>query len=276
MRQIAPEMDVAKRNIGGFVKEGYEITTPADRKAFAFLNKDGTIELDISNFHGGGGGSAVYQAVGDWAANQGHRFIGDTSGLSPVAQIRRTPNMLSSALRHGTTAHLEPHPLQITPEVKGVQPLSWRPGDDAYNVSQLADSYVKTHQNLVPEISGIRYNTEVGRFEDELGRAVTDEEFLELLKLARGRDLSLTDVSRGVAGTPPIGSSDLKRVALLQSGLRSLHGRGLAQSGRELSQRNPALHPALRGLLYGAAGALPVAGLLHSQDGADRRGSGEL
>jgi len=57
-------------------------------------------------------GARVYQAVADWAHNNDYIFIGDPAGLSPVAQIRRTEQMMSSALKWGTARHLAPHAFQ--------------------------------------------------------------------------------------------------------------------------------------------------------------------
>src|SRR5690606_30240015 len=112
-------------------------------------------------------GSAIYQAVGDFAHNNGLKFIGDPEGLSPIAQIRRTLNMLASAMRHGTTRHLAPHPLQQSPQVKAARPLRWREGDDAFNIREMADTLVETYGRLVPEIKGIRYNGRTKRFEED-------------------------------------------------------------------------------------------------------------
>lgn len=262
MRGINPRLEVKPRNWGGDTEKVFEIKNPRGEMAYVVVNKDGTVELDISEFTSGSGGSGIYQAIGDYAANRGLTFIGDPRGLSYVAQVRRTPNMLSSALRHGQTGHIAPHELQITPEVQQVAPLSWRAGDDTYNLNQLVDSHIKTYQNLVPEIRDIRYNPVSKRFEDGAGNEVKDSDFDLLVKRARKRDLQVTDVRRGMERTPPVGRADLKRTAFLQSSLQGLHAGGLGELRGKLPEYDFSNHPALKGLLYGLAGALPAVGLL--------------
>ena len=56
------------------------------------------------------GGKQMYQTIFTWAHNNGK--IVEGSSLSPINQVRRTVNMLSSALRHNTTKHLKPYDAQ--------------------------------------------------------------------------------------------------------------------------------------------------------------------
>jgi SAM-dependent methyltransferase len=60
-------------------------------------------------------GSGIYQSLYAWAHNNG-KIIGPDSSLSKVGQVRRTSQMLSSALRFGTTQHMRPSHEQ---EIKG-------------------------------------------------------------------------------------------------------------------------------------------------------------
>lgn len=105
---------------------------------------DGTPEMYTSSTEPGEAGSLICQIVGDDARNNGLVFIGDTMGLSPAAQIRRTEAMLSSALRWGMTAHLRPHQLQLDPEVAGVRKLDWQ-GNDSHNLRELAATKAERH-----------------------------------------------------------------------------------------------------------------------------------
>lgn len=100
--------------------------------------KNKAIYIDISNFEPGEGGRTIYQMIGDYAHNTGKVFIGDPNGLSAIAQIRRTENMLSSALRWGTTDHLQPHELQLKPDSSKVIPLQWKVGNTGFNIDQYA------------------------------------------------------------------------------------------------------------------------------------------
>lgn len=265
MRGIARDMKVVRRNWGGDTSAVYEIQSPKGGVAYAVVNKDGTVELDISKFSEGMEGSAIYQAVGDFAHNNGLKFIGDPEGLSPIAQIRRTLNMLASAMRHGTTRHLAPHPLQQSPQVKAARPLQWREGDDAFNIREMADTLVETYGRLVPEIKGIRYNGRTKRFEDGAGNVVTDRDFGRMARHARKATLETSDdARRGLGRTPPIGRGSLKAVAFLQSGVRSLHGKSVAGAGGGGAKRNFAAHKALEGILP-AAGAAAIGYQLHSE-----------
>jgi hypothetical protein len=56
-------------------------------------------------------GSGLYQAFYAWAHNNG-KIVGPDSSLSKIGQLRRTSQMLSSALRFGTTQHMRPSPEQ--------------------------------------------------------------------------------------------------------------------------------------------------------------------
>jgi hypothetical protein len=272
VRQIAPELRVMG---GGGL---YTITDPATGSNAIVEVQDGAVVLNIARFKEGRRGSAIYQAVGDWAHSNGLRFIGDPEGLSPLAQIRRTSNMLSSALRHDTTEHIEPHALQKRPEVQGVRPLDWRFGDDVHNLNEMVASEVETYRNLVPEIRDVRYNPKTERFEKN-GHVFTDADFKEVADRARGRSLlpagdhlggvsaeiGAGQPSRGIRPSLPAGRDTLKRVAFLQSGLRPLQVGRLGATGGRQSEYHQSIPPALKGLLYGGAG-LGLGSLFLSDD----------
>lgn len=60
-------------------------------------------------------GSAIYQAFYAWAHNNG-KVVGPDTSLSEAGELRRTSQMLSSALRFGTTQHIRPSAEQ---QIKG-------------------------------------------------------------------------------------------------------------------------------------------------------------
>lgn len=261
---IVPEADVERvAGAGRDIKQGYVVYVNQDDGSrlgpiHIMENKDGTVELDILNFGEGKGGNAIYQAVADFAYNNGLRFIGDKAGLSPIAQVRRTEQMLASALKHGTTRHLGGHALLEAPEIKGVEPLRWRDGDDAYNLRRLIEVTRKTVANLVPEIADIGYNVKTRRFEDANGEAVTDQDFKDLATRARVNKLSVGRRTGGVQYKTPVGRTTLKRAALFNSVARAERGQGgernggrndiLAELGRQLSEHQ--LDPSLNRILY--------------------------
>ena len=147
-----------------------EIRMPNESEYFAlvFETTDKKVWLDISNWKLGKSGTEVYQAVATYAHNAGLQFIGDPMGLSADAAYRRLEHMISSTLRHGTTEHLAPHPRQTAHDrLLGdrIQPLDWRPGDDAHNLREmLAASYYNVKQ-AIPELDDVSYNFAAGRFE---------------------------------------------------------------------------------------------------------------
>jgi hypothetical protein len=66
------------------------------------------------------GGSAMYQAFYAWAHNNG-KIVGPDGSLSKIGQLRRTSQMLSSALRFGTTQHMKPSYEQGLKEWRNVE-----------------------------------------------------------------------------------------------------------------------------------------------------------
>jgi hypothetical protein len=208
-------------------EEIYSVTSPTGGKALVDRKRTApgqrpSVYVDISGFDPGEGGDRVYQAVGDWAHNNRYVFIGDPAGLSPIAQVRRTEQMISSALKWGTTDHLRPHPKQIRPETEGVSGFSWKEGDTANNIRQMARASYETIRNLVPEVSQIRYNFDSKRLENTDGNPVSDEELAQLAAEARTRSLKLTAGTAGASrdpdiGTVPVGTRTLKRALLTKS-----------------------------------------------------------
>lgn len=154
-----------------------EVRTAEDVNNFAliFETTDRKVWIDISNWKPGGDGAAVYQAVADYAANTGKAFEADPMGMSETAAYRRLEHMISSTLRHGTTAHLAPGERQMRSDPSlgdKIRQLDWRQGDDAHNLSEmLAASYYNV-QKAIPEIDDVTYNFASGRFEAAPGSGV--------------------------------------------------------------------------------------------------------
>jgi hypothetical protein len=138
--------------------------------ALVFRNtRNKQVWLNISNWKEGRSGHRIYQAIATWAHNTGQVFIGDPDGLSDKALYRRTEQMLSSALRHGTTEHLAPHARQVedtrTHTGTPVRPIHWREGNDARNLRELLVSSYTNISAIFPEIERVHYNFATGQFE---------------------------------------------------------------------------------------------------------------
>lgn len=172
--------------------------------------------FDVSNVNEGEGGAGIYQAVAEYALNTGRKFVGDPDGLSDIALRRRTEAMLSSALKHGTTRHLEPHDRQILGDkALGVPPMKWREGDDFYNMRSMIETSLGNIHSAVPEIKRATYDFGTGSFRNSAGEpllAETLRSWLQHPKLRAAR----------------AGRSTVKRSILLNALARTESG---AQSG---------------------------------------------
>lgn len=135
-----------------------------DMKADVYEDNDGRLALNVADFKQGQTlGSLIYQIVGTWAYNSGKTFIGDPAGLSNRALFRRTANMLSNALRTGSTDHLAPHVLQTDAGLK------WRKGDELYNIGAMATWLHDTLAFYAPENYANAVGKDAATRDGELG-----------------------------------------------------------------------------------------------------------
>jgi hypothetical protein len=101
-----------------------------------------------SNEQAEGGGKNVYQAIFTWAYNNGWKVRG--SSLSAVNQFRRTVNMLSSALRYGTTDHLIPYSTQKL--------IGWIDGDTDNNLGVMLLTLSAETGRRAPDLDRLTYD----------------------------------------------------------------------------------------------------------------------
>lgn len=167
--------------------------------------------LDVSRLMEGDRGAGVYAAVANYAHNAGKTFIGDPAGLSEAAVVRRTVAMLASALRFGTTEHLEAAPEQIAgnPE-KGIAPLEWS-GDDVAKTSALILSFIDTLSTQNPDVRHFRFDFGTRRFVDRAGNPVDGGRFV-------------AGAQRGNARAARSGEATLRAGILVQSLVSSESG----------------------------------------------------
>lgn len=172
--------------------------------------------IDVSNFKGGDRGAAVYAIAANFAHNTGRIFIGDPAGLSDQAMRRRPEQMLSSALKFGTTRHLAPHPRQVDGDAKlGVPPLKWVYGDDLGNIRRLIDLNLAAMENAGE--TSITFDPQHGTYRDSEGNPL-DRDGISLAWQA------------GVGRRAGAGSTTLARSAVLASLVRE---EGQAQRGTD-------------------------------------------
>jgi hypothetical protein len=246
------------------IRQQWRFTMPNGRKATAYETVNGRIVLNASGLTTGSGGSRLYQILGTYAHNNGKRFIGDPEGVSEDAIHRRLENLISSALRFGTTAHIELHPDQLR-RFK----IDWKPGQDEHNLDQMLRASYNYVVQAVPEIRNVTYDFQTGQFKRD-GRPLSDDDFARLAESAWAHRRGGVSGRAGRAGvppggvsvgrtgpgalrggqadrsgeaTPPIGSTTLKRAALANTVVRT--------AGRD--QRRSLLGEIVRKLREGVA-----------------------
>ena len=218
--------------------ERYLLRTAKAEDLYVMVN-DEEVWIDVSRLEPGSGGSAVYAAVSDFAFNTDRVFIGDPAGITDVAIVRRTDAMLSSALKHGTTRHLAPHPDQIDGKPdRGISPLPWTVGDDSGNVEALIEASAANAAALVPEIADARYDFSTGTILTGEGQPVSDGTL----------DKWASAAARG--GAPRLSRASLKRGALLSALLRASGGEQPGLLERVLRQSGQLVDRGLRGTFY--------------------------
>jgi len=144
-----------------------------------------------------GGGSQLYAGALDWIHNNGKKIKSD-SGLTDINSIRRTSNFFASAIRHGTTKHLQPH---------ADQGLKWTTSD-TLNTAALAVKEMENAFHAIPSVRRWEYDFQNGRFRDDAGNDLTRERFNSALQL-------------GDPEKSGIGLSTLQRAIITNSAIRS-------------------------------------------------------
>lgn len=172
----------------------------------------GDVWINVSNLKtGDDGGAKVYNIAATYAHNTGRIFIGDPHGLSKVALRRRLEQMISSALKFGTTAHLAPHPDQ-TRGGHGVPPLRWVYGDDVGNVERMIAASVKGLDNAFPTSNKIAYDPDQGFYRTDTGRPLARGQ----LDIVLRRAASTHRVGHGAEGAGQAGWRTIARASLFR------------------------------------------------------------
>lgn len=184
--------------------------------------------IDVSRLEEGGAGTRVYNIAATYAHNTGRIFIGDPAGLSDEALRRRSEQMLSSALKFGTTEHLAPHPRQVAGDAAiGVPPLAWVYGDDLGNIRRLIDVNLGALDNAFPGASAVGFDLSTGKYVN----AATGKP-LDRLALAQ-RIREVRSVPNSSASVARAGSRTVERGAVFRALLRDEGGSGGSGGGRD-------------------------------------------
>jgi hypothetical protein len=235
----------------------YVVTMPKGGTAYVYeFGRD--IQIDASGLTPGvSRGSALYAAIANYAHNTGKVFEGDSAGLNAIGSMRRLENMISTALKFGSTDHIRPHDLQKNPtkdmQSLGIKGINWSTGDFEFNLDQMLKASHAFMSNMIPEISHVELteygflNVETGEWLDEAAFSRIADEATEEL-----RNRSSENGAHGGAGSAArIGSNGIKRAIITGSVLR---GTGAAGGRHLLAQDGRDLHPDLKGILYSKAG----------------------
>jgi N12 class adenine-specific DNA methylase len=219
--QPLPETDAKARTTAS---KQWVVTMEDGKQAFVYeFGRD--LQIDASRLLSGSSrGSALYAAVANYAFNTGKVLEGDSAGFSEVAQMRRLENMISTAMKFGTTDHIRPHALQRDPKGPiakrlGMKGLSWAVGLDQHNLAQMLKASYDYVSSLLPEINHVHL-TEYADFTGERGELLGDIDFQKLAARATDR-LRQRSALSGTATTAAIGSATIKRAAITGTVLRS-------------------------------------------------------
>lgn len=207
------------------------VTIPESNKDATVTRKGDEVYINVSAIGEGNGGSAIYDLAANYAFNNGLKFIGDPNGVSAAAMRRRLENMLSAAIKYGTTDFLAPHPDQLQGNEKlGIPPLRWTEGDTLGNIRAMVDVSVAATQELNPNATlFVHFDPGSQSFVGPEGDRIGDAELPGMLGFD-GREKGLgqggnTTVQRNAIFRALLAGPDERR-ALLESIRREQAGGG--------------------------------------------------
>ncbi|MDR2566784.1 MAG: hypothetical protein LBC97_12185 [Bifidobacteriaceae bacterium] len=256
-KEINPQLHVRELTPSEYgsagARKGWAIDTPVgtSRSARGLLyERDGRVWINVAGLTAGEhSGNQIYAIAAGYAHNTKKVFMGDPEGLSPTGFYRRLENMISSALRYGTTDHLAPHESQRQPErfhpgaeYSGLG-IKWKPGDTVHNLTEMMRASYNAALRQLPGIKDFTYDFDRQSFVDlRTDASVTRD----------GMRKAIRNVSPGASQSYTGGSATTARAVLYGTILR---GKGtsdgpsaLAGPGRQLSRGS--LDPELDHIFY--------------------------
>ncbi|MEG0939725.1 hypothetical protein [Comamonas sp.] len=244
LRQVDPTVKL----VGEVTAEDERRESGADTKLlfrtgngrdFYVFEKGDEFWLDVSRLGEGDGGNAIYAALMDYAATNDKVFIGDPAGLSDIGMRRRLEAMISSAIKRGSTDHMEPHARQVAgDEALGVPALKWRAGDTIGNIQRMIDVSLASISAHVPEFQRARYDFATGTFRSSQGAPLSGE-------VLRGWASKFGRVRAAGAG-----ERTLKRGILLNTLLRTEGGQRPGLLEQALRQPGQLVSEQAQGIFY--------------------------
>jgi len=189
---------------------------------FVLLYKDGSVELNVYQFGEGNKGSQVYSAVGNYAYTNGLKFKGDRLGITETGLFRRLENMISLALKFGTTDFMQPHPEQLSK-----MGIDWKEGKTDHNLEEMIKASYEDTAAKFHRIKDIYYDFDREQFRDSSGNEVViidprSEDTGKRFYSTAGTRPNLVEEAR--SGGLRAGETTLKRAALSNTFLREETG----------------------------------------------------
>ncbi|MDL5050581.1 hypothetical protein QQ054_31765 [Oscillatoria amoena NRMC-F 0135] len=164
-RLVSPEalkgIQIHENRQGGGHPE-FIFTDPQGKRMFFYANhsKPYVDSTESPQF-----ATAMYQAIYAYAHNNGLVVHGDPAGLSEIAQLRRTSQMLNSAIRFNTTRHMMP---RFNQWLRGWNPEN-TPKATLNNIGIMARREAEIVFNRLPELEErFMFDPETGGFYDTI------------------------------------------------------------------------------------------------------------
>lgn len=212
--------------------------------------KNSAVWVNVGGLQSGDMGSRVYQVAGAYAHNNGLQLIGDPDGITEAGKRRRLENMISLALKYGTTQFMAPHEDMI-----GWNGLKWFPRME--NLPFLLQTSHNVVAKIYPEINDVSFNFDTGKFERS-GTVLGRSDFEDMASELRGR------LGTNASGAP--GSGTLRQAVLFKSlvsqedtgrGLGALLADGLDRAEAVRASLNEVRHSRARENLYASIETRP-------------------
>lgn len=195
LAEIANEMRMGRqvKSIGLFERREvrrYDVEMAGD-KGFILFHTDRWegndypgAYVDTSDLGESGLGRAAYQLALTWAHNNKVPLFPDRE-LTPINTYRRTEQMISAALRLGSTRYMRPHPAQL---IGGwIDNPQNQIEEDRNLASLLLAAYERTAYSIIP-VHDIWYNFETQQFESmSEGERVDPGEFVRIAEASASR-----------------------------------------------------------------------------------------
>jgi len=216
-------------------EKAWEVFMPNYKYRSAVIYEKGNeVWINVSRLQSGENqGNEIYSLAAAYAYNNDKVFIGDPLGLTDKAFYRRAENMLSSALKYGTTKHIEPHVAQTDPDLyysfdektkdfgESVRKINWKKGDDAHNIKELIYTVYHGAITNIPELKNVIFNPTTQGFTTIDGEQFTDKDFARVVSDYYARTDSGSGSRNDDGNTRSLGDNEPKKSNPYRAGVRT-------------------------------------------------------